>query len=56
VGIVLSPDGTRAFVAHTSADAIGVFDLVSGKAADVLRAGREPDGMAFSPVLVRANR
>jgi YVTN family beta-propeller protein len=56
VGIVVSPDGTRAFVAHTSADAIAVFDLVSGKAADVLRAGREPDGMAFSPVLVRANR
>lgn len=53
VGVVVTPDGARAFVAHTSADAIAVFDLPEGKAAGVLRAGREPDGMAFSPVRVR---
>src|SRR4029078_7652277 len=52
VGIVVSPDGARAFVAHTSADAIAAFSLPGGKPAGILSAGREPDGMAYSPALV----
>jgi DNA-binding beta-propeller fold protein YncE len=54
VGIVISPDGARAYVAHTAADAVAVFALSDGKVGAVLRAGREPDGMALSPV--RAGR
>jgi len=56
VGIVVSPDGARAFVAHTSADAIAAFYLPGGKPAGTLSAGREPDGMAYSPALVRTGR
>ena len=56
VGIVVSPDGVRAFVAHTSADAIAAFYLPGGKPAGILSAGREPDGMAYSPALVRTGR
>jgi YVTN family beta-propeller protein len=50
VGIVIEPSGARAFVAHTNADAVAVFDLAKGALAATLKAGREPDGMALSPV------
>jgi YVTN family beta-propeller protein len=53
VGIVVEPSGTRAFVAHTNADAVAVFDLATGVPAGTLRAGREPDGMAFTPVVAK---
>ena len=53
VGIVVEPSGGRAFVAHTNADAVVVFDLANGTPAGTLKAGREPDGMAFSPLAVR---
>jgi YVTN family beta-propeller protein len=52
VGIVVEPSGARAFVAHTNADAVAVFDLAAGSPVATLRAGREPDGMAFTPVVV----
>jgi len=51
VGIVIEPSGARAFVAHTNADAVAVFDLGAGALAATLKAGREPDGMAFTPVV-----
>jgi YVTN family beta-propeller protein len=52
VGIVVEPSSARAFVAHTNADAVAVFDLTTGSPVATLRAGREPDGMAFTPVVV----
>ena len=52
VGIVVEPSGARAFVAHTNADAVAVFDLATGALVATLKAGREPDGMAFTPVVV----
>lgn len=55
VGIQLSPDGEIAWVAATQADAVvevRTSDLAVNK---VLRAGHEPDGMAYSP-LSRAPR
>ena len=55
VGIVVDPSGARAFVAHTNADAIAVFDLSTGALAATLKAGREPDGMAFTPVVAKRN-
>ncbi len=51
VGIVVDPSGERAFVAHTNADAVAVFDLATGALAATLKAGREPDGMAMTPVV-----
>jgi YVTN family beta-propeller protein len=52
IGVVVSPDGARAFVAHASADAVAEFDLSTGKVVRTLLAGREPDGMAWAPVRV----
>lgn len=55
VGIVVEPSGERAFVAHTNADAVAIFDLAKAAVAGTLKAGREPDGMALSPLTVRKN-
>lgn len=48
IGVVVSPDGGRAYVAHARADAVAEFDLATLKVARTLKAGREPDGMALS--------
>jgi YVTN family beta-propeller protein len=54
VGIVVDGSGGRAYVAHTNADAVAVFDLATGALAGTLAAGREPDGMALAaPVPAR---
>ncbi len=49
IGIVISPDGKRAYVAHANADAIAILDLDRWAAIGTLKAGKEPDGMAYSP-------
>jgi YVTN family beta-propeller protein len=53
IGIVVAPDGKRAFVAHANADVISVLDLDGWKAVGTLKAGKEPDGMAYSPLAAR---
>jgi YVTN family beta-propeller protein len=52
IGIVIAPDGARAFVAHANADAVAVVDLKTLSMTRSLTAGREPDGMAYSPLPV----
>lgn len=52
VGLVTSPDGESAWVAATQADAVVVVESRHLVVQDLLRAGHEPDGMAFSPVEV----
>jgi YVTN family beta-propeller protein len=52
IGIVVAPDGRKAFVAHAGADAVSVIDLASWTPVGRLPAGKEPDGMAYSPVAV----
>lgn len=54
IGVVVSDDGKRAFIAHANADVISEHALPSGDKTRLLSAGREPDGMAYSPVAVRA--
>lgn len=54
VGLVVSPDGQTAWVAATQADAVVIVDAEQLTVRDLLKAGREPDGMAFSPVEVPA--
>lgn len=51
IGIVVTPDSKRAYVACANADVVAEVDL--GKAVIVrwLKAGKEPDGMAYSPVV-----
>jgi streptogramin lyase len=48
VGLVVAPDGSVAWVAATQADVVGAIDPVTLAVRDLLRAGREPDGMALS--------
>ncbi len=52
IGVVIEPGGKRAFVAHANADAISVLDLTRWEAVGTLTAGKEPDGMAWSPLRV----
>lgn len=53
VGILIEPSGKRAYVAHGNADQITVVDLRTGQPAGALTAGKEPDGMGWSPLAVR---
>lgn len=49
IGVVVDAKGKRAWVAHANADLITETDLESGETTRILTAGREPDGMAWSP-------
>jgi YVTN family beta-propeller protein len=48
IGIVVEPGGARAYVAHANADEISILDLAKWEVVGSLRAGQEPDGMAYS--------
>jgi YVTN family beta-propeller protein len=50
IGVVVLPGASRAYVANTNADTVSVVDLATSRVTGVLRAGKEPDGLAFSPV------
>lgn len=47
VGIVVEPNGERAYVANSNADIVTVLDLKEWKVSGRLRAGEEPDGMVY---------
>ena len=46
VGLLIAPDGKRAWVASTNADVVSVLDLVSLTVVGRITAGKEPDGLA----------
>lgn len=50
VGILIGPDGRRAWVANTNGYMVTVLDLDSWSIAGRLTAGEEPDGMGYSRV------
>jgi len=50
VGLLVSPDGSRAWVASTNADLVTVLDLSELEVAGRIKAGREPDGLGWTPV------
>jgi DNA-binding beta-propeller fold protein YncE len=50
IGVVVDAEGDTAWVAHANADVITEIDLGSGEITRMLRAGKEPDGMGFSPL------
>ena len=52
IGIVVAPDGKKAFVAAANADAVVILDLVTRAVTGTLKAGKEPDGMAYVPIKV----
>ncbi len=50
VGLVVDPGADRAWVAATQADVVVVIDTRTLDVIGVVEAGREPDGMAYSPL------
>jgi YVTN family beta-propeller protein len=50
VGIEIARDGKRAWVANTNADLVTVLDLDKLAVVGRIPTGRQPDGMAWSPV------
>jgi YVTN family beta-propeller protein len=46
VGLLIAPDGKRAWVASTNADVISVIDLDKLEVVGQLTAGKEPDGLS----------
>jgi YVTN family beta-propeller protein len=46
VGILIAPDGKRAWIAATNADVVSVLDLERLRVADAWPTGHEPDGLA----------
>ena len=53
IGVITDDKGEHAFVAHANADVITEIDLASGEIVRLLRAGKEPDGMAYSSLNAR---
>jgi len=52
VGILMPENLSWAFVANTNADTITVIDLNTLKIVTRLKAGREPDGLGYTPLTV----
>lgn len=50
IGVVVEPGGGKAYVALSNADRVAVVDLSIFTVTGFLTAGREPDGMAYSPL------
>lgn len=48
VGLVVARDGRRAWIAATQSDVVAVIDPQTLDVVDLVRAGREPDGMALA--------
>jgi len=46
VGLLIAPDGKRAWVASTNADVVSVIDLEKMEVVGRLTAGKEPDGLS----------
>lgn len=53
IGILVEPDGKRAFVAHANGDVISIVDLQKWEKVGTLTAGKEPDGMGYSKLTVK---
>jgi YVTN family beta-propeller protein len=47
-GILIAPDGSRAYVAVSSADKIAIIDLKTLEVTGQIDAGKQPDGMAWA--------
>jgi YVTN family beta-propeller protein len=47
-GILIAPDGSRAYVAVSSADKIAVLDLKTLVVVGEINAGKQPDGLAWA--------
>lgn len=55
IGILIHPDGRHAYIAHGNADAIGIVDLETRQPVGTLAAGKVPDGLGWSAIVVEAS-
>ncbi|HEX5704757.1 MAG TPA: cytochrome D1 domain-containing protein [Pyrinomonadaceae bacterium] len=53
VGILVASKLSHAFVANTNADIVTMIDLKTWQVAGRLTAGKEPDGLGYSPVTLK---
>lgn len=53
VGILVSPKLSHAFVANTNADIVTMIDLKTWEVSGRLTAGKEPDGLGYSPLTLK---
>lgn len=53
VGILIVPTLNRAYVANSNADILSVIDLDTWRIVDHLTAGKEPDGLGYTPISAR---
>jgi YVTN family beta-propeller protein len=53
VGILVAPKLSHAFVANTNADIVTMIDLKTWEVAGRLTAGKEPDGLGYSPLTLK---
>jgi YVTN family beta-propeller protein len=53
VGVLVSPSLSRAYVANTNADIVTVIDLATWTVVERLTAGKEPDGLGYSPLVLQ---
>jgi YVTN family beta-propeller protein len=53
IGVLVHPGGRTAWVAHANADLVSVLDLAAWAPTGTLAAGREPDGLGYSPLAVK---
>jgi YVTN family beta-propeller protein len=50
IGLVIEPEGQRAFFSDTRGDRVLVIDLVALTLVDEIPVGKEPDGLDYAPV------
>ncbi len=48
IGILVSPNGKQAYIAHANSDVISIVDLKTWKITGDVRGGKEPDGLGYS--------
>lgn len=56
IGVVTDGSGRRVYVAQSNADQVAEFEVSSGRLLRVIPAGKEPDGLAWTPVRAGASR
>ena len=48
IGILITPDGRRAYIANTNVDLVTVLDLEAWAVTDRITTGKQPDGLGFT--------
>ena len=54
IGLAVAPDGRSLFVAATMADRVVQLDATTLQVLQTIEVGGEPDGLALTPVMPRA--